>query len=277
MKFNFKHIAIALLALILVGCSTTKEDKYEEKPVGELYQKAKDYFDKGEYKKAAKGFEEVIRQHPYSKMATSAQLRAAEAYYAAQEFEDAIVSVNMFLQLHPGHPDVPYAYYLRGICYYTQIKGVDRDQEMTENALHTFEEILKRYPHSKYARDAKFKIHLVHDYLAGRDMTIGRLYQSQGYLGAALGRFRNVLTHYETTAHRQEALYRLVEIYLSLGLVKEAQASAAVLAHNNPNNEWHVKAYNLLKSKDLATTPQQQTLSRTWEQPSQDAAATNHS
>ena len=271
------NIAVALLALALAGCSTTKEDKYEEKPVGELYTKAKDLFEKGEYKKAATAYEEVIRQHPYSKLATSSQLRAAEAYYSAQEFEDAIASVNVFLQLHPGHPDAAYSYYLKGICYYTQIKGVDRDQEMTEHALHTFKEILKRFPHSKYARDAKLKIDLVHEYLAGRDMEIGRLYQSQGHMSAALSRFRVVVTTYETTSHAPEALYRLVEVYLNLGLVKEAKACAAVLGHNHPHNDWYRKAYALLSNKDLTQDVSPQTLARTWEQDSQDAAPANHS
>jgi outer membrane protein assembly factor BamD len=275
-KFSLKHIIVSLLAIFLVGCSTTKEDKYEEKPVAELYQKAKDLFDKGEYKKAAKAYEEVLRQHPYSKLCASAQLRAAECYYEGQEFEQAIASVDLFLQMHPGNPDVPYAHYLRGSCYFIQIKSVDRDQEMTENALHAFEEIVKRFPRSKYAKMSKERIILVHTYLAGQDMTVGRLYQSQGYFGAALGRFRNVVEKYEATELRPEALYRLVEVYLSLGIIKEARACAAFLAKNNRDTAWCTKALALLQSKNLAQNSPEEKLSRTWEQNSQDAAATNH-
>ena len=276
MKFSFKHIVIGFLALILVGCSTATEDKYEEKPVAELYQKAKDLFDKGEHKKAATAYEEVMRQHPYSKLATSSELRAAECYFKAQEFEQALAHISVFLQLHPGHPDVPYAYYLRGECYFTQIKSVDRDQEMTENALHTFEEILKRFPRSHYAKKVKAKLDLVHDYLAGQDMTVGRLYQSQGYLGAALGRFKDVVEKYEKTEHAPEALYRLVEVYLSLGLVKQAQACAAYLHKIERGPEWYAKAFDLLKTRNLVQNSPEEKLSRTWEQDSQDATATNH-
>jgi outer membrane protein assembly factor BamD len=136
---------------------------------------------------------------------------------------------------------------------------------------------LKRFPHSKYARDGKLKIDLVNEYLAGRDMEIGRLYQIQGSLSAALGRFRIVVTNYETTSHAPEALYRLIEVYVSLGLIKEAQACAAVLGHNHPHNEWYSKAFALLTNKNLVQESKQHTLSRTWEQSSQDATATNHS
>lgn len=264
--------------LFLAGCQSDKDDKYEEKPVTELYTKAVKNLKDSSFKLAAKDFEEVIRQHPYSNYATRAQVMSAYAHYRGQSYEDAVASVNVFIQLYPAHKDVPYAYYLKGLCYYNQISSVERDQKITETAEHVFKELIQRFPYSTYAKDARLKLDLTREHIAGGHMEIGRFYQIQHLPIAAVNRFREVVQRYDRSTHTPEALYRLVEVYLDLGILKEAQASAVVLGHNFPQGKWYKKAYTLLEKNKQLPDENDKTikLSKTWESATR-APKHNHS
>ncbi len=240
--------ALALVALIFVSaCSSTKKDDYAEHPVEELYNTAMDLVDSQEYAKAALAFDEVDRQHPYSAWATKAQLMGAYVLYERNRYDDAIIGLDRFIQLHPGNRDAAYAYYLKGLCYYEQITDVGRDQKMTEMALKTLQEVVDRFPTSSYARDAKLKIDLARDHIAGKEMAVGRYYLHTKQYLAALNRFKAVAEQYQTTTHVAEALHRMVEIYETLGLDAEAQRTAAVLGHNFPGSDWYDDSYSIVE------------------------------
>lgn len=251
---HLRAVARALLAvawLAVAACSSDEADPYVERPVEDLYNEAMDLLLAGSYRPAARAFEEVERQHPYSVWATKAQLMAAYAFYQDNAYDDAVIAAERFVQLHPGNPDAAYAHYLIGLSYYERISDVGRDQRMTELALDAFEEVTRRYPDSRYARDSALKISLVRDHLAGKEMAVGRTYQDLEFYVAAINRFRNVVSNYQTTSHVPEALVRLTECYLALGVIGEAQASAAVLGHNFPGSEWYADAYALLQEREL--------------------------
>jgi len=205
----------------------------------------------GQYQGAAVGFDEVERQHPYSPWARKAQIMAAFAYYQSNDYDESILSAQRFIQLHPGHKDTPYAHYLIAICYYEQIVDVGRDQSLTINAFKSLDTIIKKYPNSEYAMDARLKLDLTRDHLAGKEMDIGRFYLNKNLHGAALKRFRIVLEQYQTTTHVPEALHRITESYLALGVISEAQTAAAVLGYNYPGNIWYQRSYALLVEKNL--------------------------
>jgi len=268
MKYFYSPLRFVFVTFfcLLVACKSSDE-KFEERSADDLYERAEKLLEKGENKKSAVAFEEVIRQHPYSKWATSAQIMAAYAYYKGQAFEDSLANIDTFLQMHPGSNYVPYAYFLKGLCYYVQVSDVERDQTSTEKALSIFLELIKRFPKSPYAKDAKFKVDLLKDYIAGKNMEIGRFYQSQKQYLAALNRFQIVVKQYEGTTHIPEALYRLVETYLILGILKEAQLTARVLGHNYPDNPWYKDVYTLLKEKNaLPEEGAQMKIAKLWEQ-----------
>ena len=249
-------IKLAILAtastamLLTAGCGgrggNKRDTAYVARDVDTLYQAAKDRLDRGDTRVAAELFDEVERQHPYSPWARRAQLMSAFSYYAARDYTKSIQAANRFLSIHPGNRDAPYAYYLIAVSYYEQISDVTRDQKTTQQALSSLNDVVRRYPNTRYASDARLKIDLVNDHLAGKEMTIGRLYQRSGRWLAASLRFRNVIDTYQTTSHTPEALYRLVESYLSLGIPDEAQRAAAVLGTNYPGSEWYDKAYTLM-------------------------------
>jgi outer membrane protein assembly factor BamD len=243
--------AAALLVLAVTGCSSDEPPAYVERPVEELYNGAMDAMQAGNYAEAARLFDEVERQHPYSEWASKAQLMAAYAFYLRNSYDEAINALDRFIELHPGSPDVAYAYYLKAISYYEQISDVRRDQKMTREALLALEELVRRFPNSQYARDAQLKIDLALDHLAGKHMEIGRFYQSRSEFLAAINRFRTVIESYQTTTHTPEALHRLVECYLAMGIVDEAQSTAAVLGHNFPGSEWYIDSYALLTGVNL--------------------------
>ncbi|MBL28785.1 MAG: outer membrane protein assembly factor BamD [Rhodospirillaceae bacterium] len=244
--------AILIVAVAVAGCASDDEtDTYVERPVADLYNQAMDDLASGNYSLAAEGFDEVERQHPYSVWATKAQLMSAYSYYLADKYDESVVAAERFIQLHPGHDDVAYAYYLLGLDYYERISDVGRDQGMTENALSSFQELIRRFPQSKYARDARLKIDLARDHLAGKEMEVGRTYQQLGFYLAAINRFRTVVEKFQTTSHVPEALHRLTESYLALGVQPEAQAAAAVLGHNFPGSSWYEDSYSLLKERNL--------------------------
>lgn len=244
-------VAIGLVALTLSACADDKDKALPDKPVEELYNSATDLMDKHSYKEAAKEFEEVERQHPYSQWATRAQLMAAYAQYEAMDYDAAIAALDAFIQLHPGNSHIAYAYYLKALCYYERLADVRRDQSNALNALKVFQDIVSRFPETTYAKDAVLKIALVNDHLAGAEMEVGRNYLRQKLYTAAVGRFRYVVEKYQTTSHVPEALHRLVECYLALGITKEAKATAAVLGHNFPGSPWYEDSYNLLTQNHL--------------------------
>ncbi|MFC4295101.1 outer membrane protein assembly factor BamD [Novosphingobium tardum] len=252
---NRSRLRLAFLACASVAAALTAgcagrgkavDTAYVARDVDTLYFAAKDRLDRGQPKQAAALFDEVERQHPYSPWARRAQLMSAFSYYMAKDYNKSVQSAQRFLQIHPGNKDAPYAYYLIALCYYEQISDVTRDQKITEQALRTLNEVVRRYPTTSYASDAKLKIDLVNDHLAGKEMEIGRYYERSGrWLSAAL-RFRTVVDKFQQTSHAPEALFRLVETYLSLGVPAEAQKAAAVLGANYPGNEWYQRAYKLM-------------------------------
>ncbi len=234
---------------MLVGACAGGEEApvYVERPVEDLYNDAVDALDGGSSASAATLFEEVERQHPYSIWATKAQLMAAYAYYQTQDYDDAILSLDRFIQLQPGNRDIAYAYYLRALSYYEQISDVGRDQKTTEQALAGLEEVVRRFPDSTYARDARLKVDLTRDHLAGKEMEIGRFYLKRGHYLAAINRFRNVIEDYQTTTHTPEALHRLTEAYTALGIAPEAREAAAVLGYNYPGTDWYGDSYQVVE------------------------------
>ncbi|MGB1027478.1 MAG: outer membrane protein assembly factor BamD, partial [Rhodospirillaceae bacterium] len=200
----------------------------------------------GQYQNAADAFDEVERQHPYSVWATKAQLMAAYSLYEDNEYDDAVIALNRYIELHPGNQDIAYAYYLRALCFYEQIADVGRDQEMTREAMDYLREVTTRFPRSDYARDASLKMDLAQDHLAGKEMSVGRFYLNQGHYLAALNRFRTVVDRFDQTTHVPEALFRIVEVNTVLGLPGEAERTAAVLGHNFPGSDWYVDAFGLV-------------------------------
>jgi outer membrane protein assembly factor BamD len=244
-------IAAALLAP-LAGCASSKnksDTKYVARDVDTLYNAAKERMDRGEYKLAAALFDEVERQHPYSVWARRAQLMSAFCYYLARQYSESISSAQRFISIHPGNRDAPYALYLVAMDYYEQIQDVTRDQKITQQALDSMNEVLRRYPDSRFAADARVKVDLIRDHLAGKEMEIGRFYQRRGDWLASVIRFRTVIDQYDTTSHAPEALMRLTESYLALGVPVEAERAAAVLGHNYPGSKWYEHAYALIRKK----------------------------
>lgn len=255
----FAH-ALALRALVagmlvfgVAGCSGTggKELKYIERPVEEIYNLGLKELQKGRYFQASEQFDEVERQHPYSVWARRAMLMAAYANYQLNDYDKAILAAQRFISLHPGNRDVAYAYYLVAVSYYEQISDVGRDQKITAEALRSLTEVVRRFPTTDYARDARLKMDLTNDHLAGKEMEIGRYYLKQGEVLAAINRFRTVVEAFQTTSHVPEALHRLTECYVALGIIDEAQSAAAVLGHNYPGSEWYEDSYSLLTGRDV--------------------------
>ncbi|QZD89743.1 outer membrane protein assembly factor BamD [Qipengyuania aurantiaca] len=240
-------VATALTAACGGGSNRPADTAYVARDVETLYAQAKEELDSGKPKLAAALFDEVERQHPYSPWARRAQLMSAFSYYVAGDYNKTTASAQRFLSIHPGNKDAPYAYYLIALSYYEQISDVQRDQKVTEQALTALREVNRRFPQTQYAADARLKIDLVQDHLAGKEMEIGRYYQRSGKWIAAQIRFQNVVDTYQTTSHAPEALYRLVESSLALGIKPEAVKYAAVLGANYPGNEWYEKAYELIE------------------------------
>ncbi|MFL6782331.1 MAG: outer membrane protein assembly factor BamD [Sphingomicrobium sp.] len=249
---NTRIAALLLLPIILLpaaGCAGKKvkgDTAYVARDVSTLYSLAKDRLDRGRYEEAAKIFDEVERQHPYSVWARRAQLMSSFAYYMAQKYPDAVSSAQRFLTIHPGNKDAPYANYLIAMSYYQQIEDVTRDQKITQQASDSFNELIRRYPQSRYASDARLKLDLINDHLAGKEMEVGRFYQRAGNWLAAATRFRIVIDKYQTTSHTPEALERLVETYLALGTPAEAYKAAAVLGKNYPQDFWYRQSLRYL-------------------------------
>jgi outer membrane protein assembly factor BamD len=259
-------LAIAAAVLPLAACGTLglggrtgADTRYVARDVNTLYNAAWARMQSGNYAVAAALFDEVERQHPYSVWARRAQLMSAFSYYAANDHIKSIESARRFLSIHPGNRDAPYALYLIALNYYEQISDVTRDQAVTRQALDSLGELVRRHPNSAYAEDARLKIDLVQDHLAGKEMEIGRFYQRRGQWLASVLRFRTVVDQYQTTSHAPEALMRLTESYLALGIPEEARRSAAVLGANYPQSRWYQRAYALVRrhapQRAAAATP----------------------
>ena len=243
---------IAASALAVSGCSAfggsrgPSETAYVARDVESLYSAAKARLDRGDLTVAAALFDEVERQHPFSNWARRAMLMSAFASYRANDYDQAVAAAQRFISLHPGNESTPYAYYLISLCHYEQIFDVGRDQGTTVLAEQALQQVVRRYPESDYARDARLKLELTHDHLAGKEMSVGRWYLNQDQHLAAIGRFKNVVKKYETTSQVEEAMHRLVEAYVSLGLIGEARQVGSVLGYNYPDSEWYRDSYNLL-------------------------------
>jgi outer membrane protein assembly factor BamD len=248
------RVSVLLLAcaaaLPLASCAhgggTKAETSYVARDVSSLYNAAQRTMQQGDYEQAAKLFDEVERQHPYSVWARHAQIMSAFNYYLASKFNDAISSAQRFLTIHPGSEEAPYAQYIVAMSYYQQIPDVTRDQTVTQQASDAFNELVRRYPESRYAADARLKLDLITDHLAGKEMEIGRFYQRSGQWLAASYRFRSVVEQYQTTSHTPEALERLVECYLALGIPDEAWKTSAVLGRNYAGTYWYRQSLRLL-------------------------------
>ncbi|MBI3440782.1 MAG: outer membrane protein assembly factor BamD [Proteobacteria bacterium] len=245
-----RHRIVAILCLLslltLGGCASKKDDSAEkQEPVETMYNRAAAKLDAGSTAEAAKEFDAVEQNYPYSQWATRAQLMASYAYYKELKYDEALMALERFIDLHPGDESSVYAYYLRALCYYEQISDVRRDQKMTELALDSLRQVKTRFPDSQYAKDAALKIDLTLDHLAGKEMEIGRYYLYRKQYQAAINRFEKVVEQYQTTSHVPEALERLTEAYTSLGIMDEARKTAAILGQNYPQSSWYRDSYRL--------------------------------
>ena len=250
---------LAFAGLLLANCGGntfnlfgSSDDTPADEPADRLYNEGVFLLNEEKsYKGAAKKFEEVDRQHPYSEWARKALIMSAYAYYEARAYDDSIAAARRYISLHPGSAEAPYAQYLIGSSYFDQIPDITRDQGRTERAITALEEVTRKYPNTEYAQSAKKKIEMGRDQLAAKEMEVGRANQGKKNFTGAINRFKIVVTQYQTTRHVEEALLRLTECYMALGIVQEAQTAAAVLGHNFPESPWYQDAYNLVKNGGL--------------------------
>ena len=252
-------LLLLVAALGLTACAT-KEDPYVERPVEQLYNQGARQLDDRKYANAILLFAEVERQHPYSEWARKSMVMSAYASYQTRDYTTAISAAERYLALHPGGSEAEYAYYLIALCHFDQIIDVGRDQATTERASTALNDIIRRFPQSEYSKDARIKLDMVNDQLAGKEMTVGRWYLRSNQTLSAVNRFRAVVDNYQTTSHTPEALHRLVEAYLTLGLKDQALAAGATLGYNYPETEWYRMSYRLLSNKgvDLDTISESQ-------------------
>lgn len=259
---RFSLVSVLLTGLLVSGCSTP-EPEFElivEEPIRVLYDRALVSIAEGKYGQASRRFQEVELQHPYSVWAARAQLMSGYVLYLKRDYDGAILAFDRYVELNPSAERRSYAEYMAGLSYFEQIVDVGRDQFLTHQAAERFERLIEQFPDSEYARDARVKYDLTQDQLAGKHMEIGRFYQVRNMHTGAINRFRRVIKDYSTTSHVSEALFRLSESQLFLGLREDAQMAAAVLGYNYPNSAWYRKAYDLLVHNQL--TPKAQ--SKSW-------------
>ncbi|HEY8440601.1 MAG TPA: outer membrane protein assembly factor BamD [Xanthobacteraceae bacterium] len=248
-----RFCALLLLAGALGACALFDKDQIApDEPADKLYNEGLYLLNqKKDPKEAAKKFEEVDRQHPYSEWARKSLIMSSYAYYQGGQYDECINAARRYITLHPGSPDSAYAQFLIGSSYFDQIPDISRDQERTEKAVQNFEEVIRKYPTSEYAVAAKRKLEFARDQLAGKEMEIGRWHLQRREFTGAINRFKVVVTRYQRTRHVEEALMRLTEAYVALGIIDEAQTSAAVLGHNFPDSRWYKDAYALMQSRGL--------------------------
>ncbi len=250
MRYTLLKSLAAASLLALAACSGSGgSGEKAAAPVEDLYNEAHNLLDDKSFKEAVKAFEEVERQHPYSEWAARAQVMAGYSAYRGGEYDLSASILERFTKLHPGSESTPYAYYIIALGYYEQISDVGRDQKMTEKALSSLTEVIKRFPDTEYARDAKLKLDLTYDHLAGKEMQVGRYYLTRDEYLSAINRFRYVVENYQTTSHVPEALHRLVECYLLLGIEPEARKYASVLGHNFPGSSWYKDSFALMNGE----------------------------
>jgi len=251
-KKFMRTVSVVCLAVLVTGCSIlgggNRKEKlaYVERPAENIYNEGMDQMERNDLQKAKLYFQEVERQHPFSKWARRSMLMTAYANYLSADYEEAVSTAQRFISLHPGNESTPYAYYLVAMSYYDQIYDVGRDQATTTSAEAAMQQVVRRYPDSDYARDARLKLELTHDHLAGKEMAVGRYYLKQNQHLAAIGRFKTVVRDYETTSHVEEAMHRLVESYVSIGIIEEAKLVGSVLGYNYGSSEWYEDSYDLL-------------------------------
>ncbi|HYC25852.1 MAG TPA: outer membrane protein assembly factor BamD [Roseiarcus sp.] len=256
--------AVVAVAAPLAACGSFDIDDYNpfaaskykmkiepDVPASQAYDQGLARLAKGDGSGAAKKFTDLSKDYPYSDWSKKALLMTAYSQFEAGEYDNCEQSAERYAKLYPDSPDAAYAVYLAASSYYSQIPDISRDQERAEKALAKFTEVVEKYPNSEYVNDSKFKIQVTRDQLAGKEMSIGRFYLNRRNYLAAINRFRIVLANYQTTRHSEEALYRLTEAYLGLGVTSEAQTAAAVLGHNYPDSQWYKDAYALLKGGGL--------------------------
>ena len=266
-KVHFTLLSVSVAALVLSACqgnNRREELAYVERPVELLYSRATDELDKRDYDDAILLFIEVERQHPYSEWARRSSLMSAFAAYESRKFDEAVSTAQRYLSLNPAGQGAPYAYYLIAICHFDQIMDVGRDQKTTELARDALNDVVRRYPESDYARDATVKLDMVNDQLAGKEMEIGRWYLRRNQHLSAVNRFRTVVSDFDTTSHTPEALHRLVEVYLAMGLKQEALAAGSVLGYNYPESIWYQYSYRLLSGQGLDPEGASEVQKRTW-------------
>ena len=254
LRARTRLFALALCVLPVAGCGLFDRDsvKIPDDPADRLYNEGLFLLNsKKDHKAAAKRFEEVDRQHPYSEWARKALLMSAFAYYEAREYDEAVTAAKRYVTMHPASADAPYAQYIIGSAYFDQMPDVSRDQARTERAIAALDDVVRKYPNTEYATSAKSKITIARDQIAGKEMAVARYYLDKRDYTGAINRFKVVVTQYQTTRHVEEALMRLAECYMALGIVQEAQTAAAVLGHNFPDSRWYRDAYSLVKSGGL--------------------------
>lgn len=252
-----RFLTIALVTAVLAGCSLFGPSKMKDEPIipaPTLYQKALDDIDRQYFTSAIKSLEKLDRQHPRDPLVEKSKLMQVFANYRANKLDDAILAADRYLAIYPNGKDAPYVMYLKGNAYFAQIKDITRDQQLSSDAIETYQLLISNYPRSEYAKDAQEKLLVAYDQLAGKEMSVGRYYLGNGQTTAAINRFRTVVEKWQTSTHIEEALYRLTEGYLLLGLTNEAMTAAAVLGHNYPNSTWYKEAFDLLGKQGLAPT-----------------------
>jgi outer membrane protein assembly factor BamD len=252
----FLRLAALLTVGVMLGACGSLFKKEDATPVDipadKLYNEGVYILNQRQnYVDAARKFEEVERQHPYSDWARKSLIMTAYSKYEAKEYDDAIAAAKRYVTLHPGSPDAAYAQYLIGASYFDQIPDITRDQGRTDKAIAALDEVMRKFPDSEYAASAKQKLEFARDQLAGKEMQVGRYYLERKQLTGAINRFKIVVTHYQTTRHVEEALLRLTEAYMTLGIIGEAQTAAAVLGHNFPESRWYAEAYRLVRSRGV--------------------------
>lgn len=260
-RTGFVRFSTLLLGLSLAACSSGPKGNPSlgdfasgvVPPPEQAYAVGVGRLEKGDYDMATKDFDALQETYPYSSWSTHAEILGAYSQFQNMSYDDAISSLNRFIQLHPENQEAAYAYYLRALCYYYQIRGVQRDQTATYEAIQALQDVVNRYPNSAYARDAQIKIRLATNRLAGQDMSIGRYYQGQHLYAAAIGRYLDVVNNYQTTSFTPEALERIVEVDLDLGLPDAAIRTGSVLGYNYPGSPWYLSAYEKLKAQGLVT------------------------
>ena len=250
-----RFLTVALMAAVLAGCSMFGPQKIKEEPIipaATLYQKALDDMDRQYYATAIKSLEQLDRQHPRDPLVEKSKLMQVYANYRGGMLDEAILAADRYMALYANKPDAAYVLYLKGNAYFAQIKDITRDQQLSADAIETYNLVISNYPNSDYAKDAREKLLVAYDQLAGKEMSVGRYYLGNGQYGAAINRFQTVAERFQTSTHIEEALYRLTEANLALGLIGEAQTAAAVLGHNYPSSQWYKDAVGLLQKQGLA-------------------------